>query len=210
LSGPIALRLHHSCDRSHTHPDESGATITQFALWGTGKYICPIQNWVIGDENASSRTLGNRGRLWPNREWVNGNDLCSLSYLGFGSEDCPISYWAMRTDFQPSTVCDQGKAHCSSIMRKMAQEQTGRKTTRPSNMMPHTKTSWHVGQDEEMRRDGPLGLSCEARKGFGHDWRTRRRSSCWQERKLQPAVDIEAHYLGVARRAHILGKPLTY
>jgi hypothetical protein len=123
-----------------------------------------VAHWVIGDV------------FCPIANWVNGTDLCSLSYWGIGSEDCPISYWAMRTDFQPSLVCDQGKAHCSRIMRKMAQEQTGRKTTCQSNMMPHTKTSRHVGQDEEIRRDvcgrstGPLGLSCEARKGFVHDW----------------------------------------
>ena len=33
----------------------------QVAPWVIGKDICSIRNWVIGNNNASNRTMGNRG-----------------------------------------------------------------------------------------------------------------------------------------------------
>lgn len=43
--------------------------------------------------------------------WVDGTDLCSPSYLSFGSEDYPTEYWVMRTDLHPSAVCSVPVTH---------------------------------------------------------------------------------------------------
>ena len=81
--------------------------------------------------------------------------------------------------------------------------------------MPHTKTPWHVGQGEEMRRE-----VCERLLGrWAHLVKLGRRSFVFGEHDVDlrvgrngndhTAVGIEAHHLGVARRADILGQPLT-
>jgi uncharacterized membrane protein len=66
----------------------SGTTIAQVALWVIRKDLYPIRYWVIGNNDSSICTLGNRDVSCPIEKWVNG---------------------VMRTDLDPKVKCVQGK-----------------------------------------------------------------------------------------------------
>ena len=87
----------------------SGTTIAQVALWVIRKDLYPIRYWVIGNNDSSICSLGNRDVSCPIAKWVNGTDLCPTSRWGIGSKDCPTAYWVMRTDLDPNVKCVQGK-----------------------------------------------------------------------------------------------------
>ena len=147
----------------------------QFAYWVIGDVSCPTAKWVNRTDLCSPSHWGFGSEDCPTAYWVMRTEFCSLSQWGFGNDNCSTAYWVKRTDLYPNRGM-RLRSHAPVASLEARRKSDCQQATSRLNMMPHTKTPWHVGQGEEMRREvcerstGPLGPSYEARKGFVHVW----------------------------------------
>jgi hypothetical protein len=98
----------------------SGTTIAQVALWVIRKDLYPIRYWVIGNNDSSICSLGNRDVSCPIAKWVNGTDLCSIrnwvtgnrndSFCKLGQRDRSLPNFTLRHREQRLSNCVVGHA----------------------------------------------------------------------------------------------------
>jgi hypothetical protein len=150
--------------------------MTHSANWVNRTVVCSLAKWVNGTDLCPTSHWGIGSKDCPTAYWVMRTEFCSLSQWGFGNDNCSTAYWVKRTDLYPNGGM-RLRSHAPVASLEARRKSDCQQASSRLNMIAAHENALACGpgrRDEACdvceRSTGPLGPSCEARKGFVHVW----------------------------------------